>query len=226
MKNTKRDYVEVIYSPEDRPLTSYPEKLASYLSKRFSLQPNMSILDIGCGRGEFLNGFEKLGLNGFGVDLSKAAMAYFPKSKIKVANIELDGLPYADDSFDVVFSKSVIEHFYDPDRLAQEMFRVLKPGGVAITLCPSWEYNYKIYFEDYTHRTPFMKDSLRAVQIINGFHSVKVDYFRQLPLLWKFPWILPLSVVSIYIFPSFMRRFSKWIRFSKEVMLLSSSRKP
>jgi len=80
-----------------------------------------------------------------------------------------------------VYSKSVIEHFHYPERLVQEMYRVLKPGGLAITLCPSWEYNYKMYFEDYSHRTPFMLVSLRDIQIIHGFEDVQVGFFRQLP---------------------------------------------
>ena len=88
--------------------------------------------------------------------MSDTILRYFDGIEFKESNIEVDGIPYQDNMFDVVYSKSVIEHFHNPDKLLQEMFRILKHLGLAITLCPSWEYNYRIYFEDYTHRTPFM----------------------------------------------------------------------
>jgi hypothetical protein len=65
------------------------------------------------------------------------------------------------------------------------MYRVLKPGGLAITLCPAWDYNYLIYFEDYSHRTQFMLESLRDIQIIHGFEDIQVEFFRQLSSTWQ-----------------------------------------
>ena len=59
--------------------------------------------------------------------------------------------------FDVIFSKSLVEHFYYPEKIYQEMHRVLKNGGIIITMTPDWEINYKTFYEDYTHRTPFSK---------------------------------------------------------------------
>ena len=104
---------------------------------------------------------------------------------------------------------------------------MLRPGGLAITLCPDWEFNYKIYFEDYTHRTPFMQSSLRDIQLIHGFENIKVERFRQLPILWGNGGVLLLFAEMTRIFtPSFFRNHSKWVRFSKEIMLLSSATKP
>jgi SAM-dependent methyltransferase len=222
-----RDYVEVIYNELDRPLTSYPDRLARYLFDRYSLKPNQKLLDIGCGRGEFLRGFISCGVLGFGVDRSKAAQKYCPQAELRTADLENSPLPYDDNFFDVVYSKSVIEHFYYPERLVQEMFRVLKPGGLAITLCPDWEFNYRIYFEDYTHRTPFMKSSLRDIQLMHGFENVRVERFRQLPVLWEAgSALLPAAELTRVLAPNLLKPFSKWVRFSKEIMLLSSATKP
>ena len=98
----------------------------------------------------------------------------------KICNLENELLPFKDGYFDIVFSKSVIEHFYYPEKIFKEVFRVLKPGGKVITLTPDWTYNYKIFYEDYTHRTPFMYESLRDIQLINGFIEVQVEFFYQL----------------------------------------------
>ncbi len=226
MTTTRRDYVDVVYNEQDRPFTTYPDQLARYLTQRYAIRQGQSLLDIGCGRGEFLRGFIRCGAQGFGVDRSIAAAKVCPEAELRTADLENDGLPFADGVFDVVFSKSVIEHFHYPERLVQEIYRVLKPGGLVITLCPDWEFNYRIYFEDYTHRTPFMSSSLRDIQLIHGFESVRCERFRQLPVLWRWPWLLPVAELTRLLTPSFLRKHSKFVRFSKEIMLLSSATKP
>ncbi len=228
MNTKKQDYVDVVYNEADRPLTEYPQKLASYLFNRFGIKRGDKLLDIGCGRGEFLKGFVSCGVNGHAVDKSSSARKYCPEAELRNSDIENDGIPYPDNYFDVVYSKSVIEHFHYPEKLVKEMYRVLKPGGLAITLCPSWEYNYRIYFEDYTHRTPFMHESLRDIQIIHGFEDVQVEFFRQLPSTWygMAAIAVPLAEITRLLVPSPLNKSSKWVRFSKEIMLLASSRKP
>ncbi len=227
MSNPKRDYVDVVYNEQDRPLTTYPGKLARYLFDRYGIKAGQIFLDIGCGRGEFLRGFIGCGVKGYGVDRSRAAEKYCPEAELFTADLENDGLPFEDNFFDVIYSKSVIEHFYYPEKLVSEIYRVLKPGGLVITMCPDWEFNYRIYFEDYTHRTPFMQSSLRDIQLIHGFENVRVERFRQLPVLWGgWGWLLPAAELTRLLIPSFLKPHSTWVRFSKEIMLLSSATKP
>ena len=228
MNGKKSDYVDVVYNEIDRPLTGYPQQLASYLFNRYDLRVGSIFLDIGCGRGEFLKGFINCGVKGHAVDQSSSARKYCPEAELRIADIENDSIPYPDNFFDVVFSKSVVEHFHCPEKLIREKYRVLKPGGLAITLCPAWEYNYRIYFEDYTHRTPFMLQSLRDIQIIHGFEEVQVQFFRQLPSTWygMAAVAIPLAELTRVSLPAILKRRSKWVRFAKEIMLLSSSRKP
>tara|TARA_B100001758_G_C18305522_1_gene554831 strand:- start:77 stop:784 length:708 start_codon:yes stop_codon:yes gene_type:complete len=223
-----KDYIKVIYDESSKPLTNYPAKLASYLFKRYRMESSINLLDLGCGRGEFLNGFIEMGVNGHGVDFTDTAKNFCPKASIQQADIENDGLPYSDDYFDVIFSKSVIEHFHNPDILIKEIHRCLKPGGLAIIMVPSWEHNYRIYFEDYTHRTPFMMTSLNDILQIHGFCEIDVSYFKQLPILWgNLYWIFnPLSILTRFITPRFLSNHLKWVRFSKEIMLLSTAKKP
>lgn len=228
MNTNKRDYVDVVYNEADRPLTEYPQQLASYLFNRYGIEKRANFLDIGCGRGEFLKGFINCGVCGHAVDQSSAARKYCPEAELRNSDMENDGIPYPDNFFDVVYSKSVIEHFHYPEKLIKEMYRVLKPGGLAITLCPAWEYNHRIYFEDYSHRTPFMLESLRDIQIIHGFEEVQVEFFRQLPSTWHglASVAIPLAEITRLLSPTLLKKRSKWVRFSKEIMLLASSRKP
>jgi ubiquinone/menaquinone biosynthesis C-methylase UbiE len=133
MTINNKDYVAVIYNEQDRPLTDYPAKLSRYLFNRFGLKSGDRLLEVGCGRGEFLSGFIQCGAIGSGVDQSEAAKTYCPNATLKLSDIENDGIPFEDNSFDVVYSKSVIEHFYYPKRMVKEIYRVLKPGGVVIS---------------------------------------------------------------------------------------------
>ena len=222
------DYVEITYSEDRLPLTDYPEKLSRYLFNRYNIRTSDSLLEIGCGRGEFLKGFINCGIKGYAVDLSSIARKYCPEAELRNSDVENDGIPYPDNFFDVVYSKSVIEHFYYPERMIKEMHRVLKPGGLAITLCPSWEYNYRTYFEDYSHRTPFMLEALRDIQLTCGFEDVRVEFFRQLPSTWygKPNIAVVMAEITRLILPAQLKKSSKWVRFSKEIMLLSTSLKP
>jgi SAM-dependent methyltransferase len=219
----QREYISVFYNEEDKPFTRYPDLLARYLVKRYKLSVGKKMLDLGCGRGDFLRGFLRCGINGYGVDRSKIAKSICPEAKITLSDLGNESLPYKDNSFDLVFSKSVLEHFYYPEELVQEIYRILKPNGLVITMVPDWESIYKTFYEDYTHRTPFTLASLRNIFIANGFNDVKVEKFRQLPFLWTMPWLQPFTMFVALITPRFMREYSKLVRFSKGVMLLSSA---
>jgi SAM-dependent methyltransferase len=223
---TDSKYVDIIYSAEKKPFTTYPKKLINQLVKRFNLNSNSSILELGCGRGEFLNEFTNLGMKGFGVDISDFAVNFCTNAEIKVVDITKESLPYPDNFFDIVYSKSFIEHFYYPEELFKEAYRVLKPSGIFINLTPEWKYIYTSFYEDFTHRTPFTKKSLQDIYLVSGFRDVKVESFKQLPILWSNNFFIKnlfrfFSEMSRIFIPDYFRLKFKWIRFSKEIMLLS-----
>ena len=165
---TDSKYLDIIYSSERRPFSRYPSKLIKELVKKYDLSFNSSILELGCGRGEFLNEFTKLGMKGFGIDISSYAKNFCKNAEIKVCDITKQKLPYPDNHFDIVYSKSFIEHFYYPEEIFKEALRVLKPSGIFINLTPEWKYFFKsLFYDDYTHRTPFTKESLKDIYLIN-----------------------------------------------------------
>ena len=218
------DYLNIVYDTKSHPKTEYPDKLTRYLFEKFRMQGGQKILEPGCGRGEFLDGFRKLGMDCYGLDLSPEAGGMLKEVEVKHANLEEDPMPYEDNYFDFIYNKSLLEHLYHPDHFVKEAFRILKPGGMLICLVPDWEANYKTYFDDFTHRTPFTKVALDDLYQMCDFQDISVEKFRQLPIVWKYPKLNYLcAAISPFIH---VRTQSKFFRWSRELMLVGVGAKP
>jgi SAM-dependent methyltransferase len=101
------------------------------------LPPNrVCALDAGCGEGAPFT--RKLSSEAFivGMDLCRA----LPKDLPMVCG-DLGRLPFSDQVFSLIFSRSVFEHLTEPDQVMEEIRRTLKPGGVCVILTPS-RYDY------------------------------------------------------------------------------------
>ncbi len=218
------DYLKVVYDTKSHPQTTYPGKLCSYLFHTFQMKRGQKFLEPGCGRGEFLEEFNKLGLECFGIDLSEYSGTMCPDVNVtKKVDLENDRWPFPDNHFDIIYNKSLMEHLRNPDRFLNEARRVLKPGGKILCLIPDWESNYKTYFDDFTHRTPFTSVSLNDIYQISDFKNIKVYKFRQLPIVWRHPFInIFCELISPFI-P--VRTKNKFFRWSRELMLIGYAEK-
>jgi SAM-dependent methyltransferase len=175
------------------------------------------LLDLGCGRGEFLHGFAELGFQATGFDRSRPSAPKFSEPVV-VGDYERGGLPFADGEFSVLFNKSVLEHVRDISPLLRECHRVLAPSGRMVSLVPDWTAQWRHFYDDWTHVRPFTLTGLRECIQSHGFEVREALRFRQLPLLWDKPYLRPLSDVAALLPDAFKR--SKFVRFSKEWMLL------
>ncbi len=88
------------------------------------------ILDIGCGDGNFLEGFA--GWEKHGVEISGLCKKAQERGVNAIrANVE-EGLPYKDGEFDAISAQMIIEHLIDTDKFLDECKRALKPGGILV----------------------------------------------------------------------------------------------
>ena len=97
------------------------------------------VLEVGAGIGRWAASFDPAGTRYCGVDISEgmvaAARANFPQRTFEQLGPDL-GFPYEDESFDLVFSVTVMHHNPTPAKrtLLSEMWRVAKPGGRLLFL--------------------------------------------------------------------------------------------
>ena len=125
------------WSTEDddlKPLRRLAPARMAFL-KRTCDWDNQTVLDVGCGGGFMSEAMAKLGAKVTGIDRAQgaieAARAHARESGLTIQYDQgsADSLPYADASFERVVCTDVLVHVPHPERVIQEIRRVLKPGG-------------------------------------------------------------------------------------------------
>lgn len=142
-----------------------------------------SVLDIGCGRGEFLDLLRQQGISGQGLDLNPEMVEVCRSRGLHAtagdALSYLRGLP--DESLGGVIAVQVIEHL-QPAYLSQLLalaFDKVRPGGRVIleTINPScWVAFFESFVRDLTHVKPIHPDTLQDPLQANGFSTVEIVY--------------------------------------------------
>ena len=105
-----------------------PERIQNFV-QRYHLE-NARVLEVGAGNGMLQDAVQ----NYTGLDYSATAAQYFHKPFVQA---DARAMPFADNSFDAIWSIWVLEHIPDPERALNEMRRVIKPGGLLF-LSVSW----------------------------------------------------------------------------------------
>jgi hypothetical protein len=92
-------------------------------------------------------------------------------------------------------------------------------------MTPDWKYNVVDFHGDFTHRTAFTLKSISDLHKITGFKDVEADRFIQLPVYWRHSWMGAAVWCARNFCPDLLKPKSKFIRFSKEVMLICEAKK-
>lgn len=144
-------------------------------------QPGMPVLDVGCGRGEWLELLREEGLAAKGLDLNRAMVAECREHGLDVAEgdllLYLHTLP--DASLGALTGFHIIEHlpFTVLIALFDETVRLLKPGGMAIFETPN-PANLLVgsctFYYDPTHRNPLPSPALAFMAESRGLRQVEI----------------------------------------------------
>ena len=140
------------------------------------------VLDLGCGRGEFLDALVDAGIGARGADIDESMVARCAEKGHDV--VLADAATYLrsldDGSVPGIFAGQVVEHL-DATRLSELialMQRKLAPGGVAVmeTVNPHNPAALKAFWTDTTHHHPLFPEVLLALCRLAGFESGEVRF--------------------------------------------------
>jgi O-antigen chain-terminating methyltransferase len=146
------------------------------------------VLDIGCGRGEFLDLLREQGISGRGVDINDEMAALCRERGLNVTAGDALGylLAQPDGSLGGLFAAQVVEHF-EPGylvRLLDAAYHKLRPGSKIVleTINPAcWYAFFSSYIRDITHVRPLHPETLQYLLVASGFQRVEIRYAAPYP---------------------------------------------
>jgi O-antigen chain-terminating methyltransferase len=145
------------------------------------------VLDVGCGRGEFLGLLREAGIEARGVDADADMVAYARGEGLDVE--QADALAYleslSDGSLGGIFCAQVVEHLPPPAlvRFLELAHAKLRDGGLLIaeTINPVSPLALRNYFADLTHAQPLVPETLALLARHAGFDDVETRFANEPP---------------------------------------------
>ncbi len=141
------------------------------------------VLDVGCGRGEFLDLLAVRGISARGLDLNHEMVEVCRARGLDVT--EDDAVAYLerqpDGALGGVFAAQVVEHLQPAYllRFLDLAFQKLRPGAPIVleTLNPAcWTAFFDSFIRDITHVWPLHPDTLRYLVLASGFPAARIEY--------------------------------------------------
>jgi len=136
----------------DKILTSEPDpafaRRAEIIFKQLDLTGKEAVLDIGCGRGFYLKTLITLWpqLKLYGVDLNQKylnqAKKFLKNPSVRLIKADATRLPFASEFFDRIIASEILEHLADDRKAIEEVYRILKPGGLVMVTVPNKNYPF------------------------------------------------------------------------------------
>lgn len=143
------------------------------------LKDSKRILDIGCSVGRIMS-IDPKRIEGVDIDKKALKIAKNKNFKVNYGNITKK-LSFEDEGFDAVYFSQVIEHLNNPLHAMKEIRRILKNGGRGVIITLDYIMTSRKYkngfWVDYTHKTPFLPETLYRVAYDAGFRQFRVYHF-------------------------------------------------
>jgi SAM-dependent methyltransferase len=138
----------------------------------------LRILDAGCGTGRNLLEFGTLGRVA-GVDVSPEAIEFCRRRGIEgVRQGQVEQLPFADRSFDLILATDVLEHVEDDLVALRELHRVAATGGRLLATVPAYRWLWSQHDHAYHHFRRYTLRRLRGRALAGGWQPVAWSYFN------------------------------------------------
>jgi SAM-dependent methyltransferase len=218
--NDAAQEVQTIYGRRFAQNQAYRQKVWRVLTGDFFqrfVNPAGSVLDLGCGYGEFIN--QILAREKYGMDLNPDA------AKMLAAGVRYFQQdcsltwPLPNNALDTVFTSNFFEHLPDKatvGRALEEAQRCLKPGGRLIALGPNIKYLPGEYWDFWDHYLPLTEESLSEGLRNRGFHIEHcVDRFLPYRMVNRTQY--PVFFVRVYLRLPFL-----WPMLGKQFLVVAT----
>jgi 2-polyprenyl-3-methyl-5-hydroxy-6-metoxy-1,4-benzoquinol methylase len=138
------------------------------------------IIEIGCGKGEYLSIMQETGGEVYGLEESEESVNECLEKGLKVSKgfVEKDDYKIDNAPFDAFFMLSFLEHIPTPNSTLRAIYSNLKDDGVGIIEVPNFDMilKNKLFSEFMTdHLFYFTKDTLKRTLEFNGFEVIECD---------------------------------------------------
>ena len=149
------------------------KSIIRYLSRFFSGEG--TILDMGCGKGEFIS--QVKGVKLLAIDTDPSAKSHLP-SNVTFVNGGVETLSGIEsNSVEIIYASNFIEHLSMEEAtfFLKEGLRILQLGpkkGFLIIVQPNFRYSYRNYFDDFTHKSVFTHISLSSLLEMTGYEVI------------------------------------------------------
>ena len=158
-----------------------------YLIARFADRDGSGdrALDVGCGTGGWLR---VLGQRGWaaGLDHEPRALAYYRQQglgRLIQHDLARGPWPIRAAAFDLITALDIVEHVEDDAGFVGEMFRVLRPGGLAVVSVPSFQWLWSYWDEWLGHKRRYTRRQVTGLMQQAGFRIVWASYAECATLL-------------------------------------------
>jgi O-antigen chain-terminating methyltransferase len=147
-----------------------------YAHEAFTVTAGAPALDLGCGRGEWLEMLRAAGITATGIDLNRELVKGCRELGLEASEAELPGSLslFPDESYSIISAIHLLEHmsFEDILEVIDQSIRILKPGGIVIFETPDPKNLFVAsnnFYLDPTHRQPLPSEFLSFVVEARGF---------------------------------------------------------
>jgi ubiquinone/menaquinone biosynthesis C-methylase UbiE len=148
---------------------------------RVALPEDARILDAGCGSGRMLDELKERG-DVVGIDANVHAVAATRRRGHAARLSEIERMPFADASFDLVTCLDVLEHTPDDRRTLSELRRVTRPGGTLVVTVPAYQALWSAHDVVNGHYRRYRVAELRVAAQEAGWYHLRDSYFNSLLL--------------------------------------------
>ncbi len=151
-----------------------------------NLPAKARILDIGCNTGYIMHRLKEWGYNSVGVDANPSAVKTARSFGMEVLEGRFEAGMFEEESFDVIITRSVLEHALDPLTLLHTMDTILKPGGILAVEVPNignvfrraafggFSFHHVFYWTTPTLRYAI---SLQGLELLGGYEGSYIAQF-------------------------------------------------